>query len=151
MTDRRRKWNIVLLCLYGAVMLWLLFHREPDGGEIYWEMVRSRLNLEPFSTIRRFWHLMYSQHSHLAKLGVVNLGGNVAMFVPLGFLLPGVFPRLAGFWKTFLAAGLLICAVEILQMLLLVGFCDVDDLILNLAGVSIGYGMYRLADPKERS
>lgn len=150
MTDRRRKGNIALLCLYGAVMLWLLFHREPGSGEFYWEQVGTRVNLIPFVTIRRFWRLLYSQHSHLVKLGVVNLVGNVAMFVPLGFLLPGSIPRLAGFWRTFLTAGLLICAVEILQMLLLVGSCDVDDLILNLAGVSIGYGMYRLANPKER-
>lgn len=150
MTDRRRKGNTVLLILYGAVMLWLLFHREPGNAEFYWEQVGTRLNLIPFATIRRFWRLLYSQHSHLAKLGVVNLGGNVAMFVPLGFLLPGASPRFAGFWRTFLAAGLLICAVEILQMLLLVGSCDVDDLILNLAGVAIGYGMYRWTNPKER-
>lgn len=149
MTDRRRKWNIVLLCLYGAMMLWLLFHREAGGGEFYWEQVSARLNLKPFVTIRQFWRLLRSAQPHLVSIGKVNLAGNIVMFVPLGFLLPGVFPGCKGFWRTFLAAGLFICAVEILQMLLLVGFCDVDDLILNLAGVSIGYGLYRFANPRE--
>ena len=32
--------------------------------------------------------------------------------------------------------------VEVLQMLLRVGVCDVDDLILNTLGAAIGYGCY---------
>lgn len=150
MTDRRRKWDIVLLSLYAAVMLWLLFHREQGEGALYWEQVGARLNLEPLATIRLFWHLLRSDRGHLVRLGAVNLAGNVLMFVPLGFLLPGAFPGLRGFWRTFLAAGILICAVEILQMLFLVGFCDVDDLILNLTGSSIGYALRRIAERKEK-
>ena len=34
--------------------------------------------------------------------------------------------------------------VELLQMLLLVGTCDVDDLILNLLGAALGDGLFRL-------
>lgn len=150
MADRRRKWDIVLLSLYAAVMLWLLFHREQGEGMLYWEQVSTRLNLVPFVTIRQFWRLLRSERAHLVRLGVVNLAGNVLMFIPLGFLLPGAFPGLKGFWRTLLAAGILICAVEILQMLLLVGFCDVDDLILNLIGSSIGYALRRVAGRKEK-
>ncbi len=146
MTDRRRKWDIALLCLYGAVMLWLLFHREPDSGGIYWELVRARVSLEPFVTIRRFWRLMFSEQAYLVRWGVANIVGNVVMFVPMGILFPMVFSGLRRFWKTFLVSGLVMTAVEILQMLLLVGFCDIDDLILNLAGVTLGYGLYRLAN-----
>ena len=36
------------------------------------------------------------------------------------------------------------CPVELLQMLLLVGTCDVDDLIQNLLGAALGYGLFRL-------
>ncbi len=90
--------------------------------------------------------MLHSQRPYLIRLGVVHLVGNVAMFVPLGFLLPGVFPKLRSFWRLCLTAGLLICTVEIFQMLLLVGSCDVDDLILNLVGVSMGYGLYRLGN-----
>jgi len=137
---------MALLCLYGAVMLWLLFHREPYSGEIRWDQVGARLNLEPFVTVRRYWRLLHSQRPYLVRLGVVNLAGNVVMFIPLGSLLPEVFPGLRRFWKLFLTAGLMICAVEISQMLLLVGSCDVDDLILNLAGVTVGYVLYKISN-----
>lgn len=146
MADRQRKWNMVMLCLYGGLMLWLLFHREQGDGTLYWELVRSRLNLRPFVTICQFWRLLCSEKENLVRLGVVNLVGNVVMFIPLGLLLPGAFPGLARFWRTALAAAGVMCVVELLQALLLVGFCDVDDLILNLAGVTIGYGLYRFGN-----
>ncbi len=148
MADRQRKGSMVLLCLYAGLMLWLLFHREPGEGALYWELVRSRLNLRPFVTIVRFVRLMSSEKEHLVRLGVVNLVGNVVMFIPMGLLLPGAFPGLAKLWQAALVSGGVICAVEILQALLLVGSCDVDDLILNLVGVVIGYGLYRFANPK---
>jgi len=34
--------------------------------------------------------------------------------------------------------------IELLQMLLLVGTCDVDDIILNVSGAAIGYGIFKL-------
>ena len=66
------------------------------------------------------------------------------MFIPLGFGLPWVYKRLRRFWKTLLtAAGLIVC-VELVQLVTLLGHCDVDDLILNLIGVSMGYLLWAL-------
>ena len=49
----------------------------------------------------------------------------------------------AGSLETLLTVILVISAVEAAQTLLLVGTCDIDDLILNTAGAAIGYGLYR--------
>jgi glycopeptide antibiotics resistance protein len=38
----------------------------------------------------------------------------------------------------------IICAIELLQLFTLTGVCDVDDLILNMTGVLIGYIAYRI-------
>ena len=46
--------------------------------------------------------------------------------------------------KALLCAALIITAVEIAQLLTLVGSCDVDDLILNLAGSTVGYILYKI-------
>ena len=44
---------------------------------------------------------------------------------------------------TVLSVLVSVSCVEVLQVLFTVGICDVDDLLLNLLGASIGYGLYR--------
>ena len=66
------------------------------------------------------------------------------MFIPLGFCLPWVHARLRRWWKTLLvSAGVILC-VELTQLVTLLGHCDVDDLILNLIGVTMGYLLWAI-------
>lgn len=140
---RNRIW-IVLFGLYGALMLWLLFDRPGYVPDVpYWEQVRQQLNLVPFRTLRLFAGLLDSgvrSHIHMA---IINLGGNLIMFIPLGFLLPKVFPKLSSLPRVLLATAVIITAVEIIQLFTLVGSCDIDDLILNVLGSAIGYGIHQ--------
>ena len=69
------------------------------------------------------------------------------MFVPLGFLLPRVFPKLHSLPLVLLTTAGIITVVEILQLLTLVGSCDIDDLILNVAGSGLGYWIHKLTKP----
>ena len=143
MNDQRRKLNTLLFCLYGAVMLWLLFDRVGGiEGVAYWDQIRANLNLRPFRTIRLFLNVLTRPAYGTAAL--TNLGGNVVLFIPLGFFLPRVFPRLQKFWLTILATALIITAVELAQLFTLLGSCDIDDLILNILGAAIGYGAHKL-------
>ena len=136
---------IVLFGLYCALMLWLLFDRPGYvPGIPYWEQVESNLNLVPFRTLRLFARLLDSSHPEYVRAAVINLFGNVIMFIPLGFLLPVTFRSLSILWKTLLTTALLICAVEILQLFTLVGSCDIDDLILNVLGAALGYGLHKI-------
>lgn len=140
----RKKLHTALLMAYGALMLWLLFDRPGfTPGIPYWEQVSRQLNLVPFRTLRLFAGLLDSGVRSHIRMAVINLGGNVIMFIPLGFLLPRVFPKLASLPKVLLTTAALITAVEILQLFTLVGSCDIDDLILNLLGSAIGYGIHQ--------
>ena len=140
-----RKANTALFIAYGALMLWLLFDRPGyTEGIPYWEQVTQQLNLIPFRTLRLFAGLLDSGVRSHINMAVINLGGNVIMFIPLGFLLPRVFTKLNGFRKVLLITTLIITAVEIIQLLTLVGSCDIDDLILNLIGAAMGYGLHKL-------
>lgn len=137
---KNRIWSI-LFCLYWTLMLWLLFDRVGyKTGIPYLEQLK--FNLVPFRTIHLFWDAL-RLHTYRTS-AVINLLGNILMFIPLGFLLPKVFPRLGKFWKSLLTAALIIIGVEVLQLLTLLGTCDIDDLILNLIGAAIGYGLYKL-------
>lgn len=92
-----------------------------------------RLNLIPFVRLKDY---------ALRREMLLNVIGNVAMFIPSGILLPGLYPRLRGFLKTVAAgAGLSLC-IELLQLPFSVRSTDIDDLILNTLGAALGYGLY---------
>lgn len=132
---------------YILFMLWLLF-----GQRMRWyapvdmaEFMEENLNLEPFHTIRLFtWVLKNSENINLIRLAYINLAGNVAMFIPLGFFLPAVCAKLRRFWPFFVSTAVIIILIELTQLLTQLGTCDIDDLILNLIGCTVGYCVFRI-------
>lgn len=136
----------LLFLLYSAVMLWLLFGRvRHDAAGLYWDCVQHNISLTPLHTIRQFWNLLSYQHRpHLVRLALVNLLGNVAMFVPLGFFLPCLWPRQRKLRWLLPTSVLLITAVEVCQLFTLRGICDIDDIILNIPGILLGFLLFHL-------
>jgi glycopeptide antibiotics resistance protein len=70
---------------------------------------------------------------------IINLVGNVLVFVPLGYFLPKIWKGFRLLFVTILTVAMLMIVVEFLQYATGLGSCDVDDLILNVAGTLIGY------------
>lgn len=139
-----RRIHTALFMAYCAGMLWLLFDRPGCmEGIPYWEQVAQQLNLTPFRTLRLFAGLLDSPRPEYVRAAVINLGGNIIMFIPLGFLLPRVFPRCTSLLRVLLATAVIITVVEITQLFTLVGSCDIDDLLLNLLGSGLGFGIHR--------
>lgn len=137
-----KKVVIILFWVYAALMAWLMiFQRIPwHSLEIRFDNYKTeflgRLNLVPFQTIARFLGLFQSGWNTAA---FVNLVGNVLLFLPLGAFLPYVTRRAQRFFGCLLTAFLIILFAEILQAMTLLGYFDVDDFILNLLGVSLGF------------
>ena len=151
MEKRKQHISAGLLALYGGLMLWLLFWRERSmEGLPYLHQLPMHVNLRPFRTIRLYLGLLSANRPSLVRIAAVNLLGNVGMFLPLGFLLPAAFPRLAKWYRWLLTAAGIIALVELLQMLFLVGACDIDDLILNLTGTALGYGLFAAMERSEK-
>jgi len=98
-----------------------------------------RINLIPFVHILDFDN---------QREAAINIIGNICMFIPTGVILPILYPRLDRFWKVLLAGAGLSFVIEMMQLLLPGSVSDIDDLILNTAGVAIGYGIYKLAKGK---
>ena len=135
----------VLLLFYTIFMLWLLFGRNRGGAvENYWEQLDEHMILTPFQTIRSF--LRSLQHGSLTqkRLAIVNLVGNVIMFVPLGFFVPILWKRTRKFGWHIMMMALIIFVVELTQLFTLLGTCDVDDLLLNLVGTTMGFCLWKL-------
>ena len=141
---KRSRIVYALFVAYCALMLWLLFDRPGYiDGIPYRDQLLLNLNLMPFRTLRLFFGLLHDHRPYLVRAALINLLGNVVMFVPLGLFLPLIFTRLRKLWRTLFTVTLLIAAVEIAQLFTLLGSCDVDDLILNLLGAALGYGIYK--------
>ena len=121
---------------YILLMLWLLGIAVTD----YWTQLPGRINLIPFSSmgsmLRALW---YNPYPAVLWTVVYNIGGNIAMFVPLGFFLRALIPGCKGFRRCMGTVAVIMSAVELCQLLTLRGFCEVDDLILNLLGAAIGW------------
>ena len=95
-------------------------------------------NFIPFKTI-----LYYLLGNNGLLIGSINIIGNIIALVPLGFLLPFVFPKMT--WKKTIALAIITgFIIEGTQVLLHVGIFDIDDVILNGLGVLIGFWKYNL-------
>jgi glycopeptide antibiotics resistance protein len=86
----------------------------------------------------------------MIQLILKNVGGNILLFMPLGFLLPILWERFKRLKNTVLIALLVSVCIESLQLLELrlnIAFAravDIDDVICNVFGAFLGYLLYRL-------
>ena len=135
----KKQGKLLILGIYVLGMLWLLFGQRMQTGSV------RGIQLRPFYTLRLFWNaLFYGQDGGARQHALLNLVGNLVLFIPLGFLLPWIWRWWQAFWKHILLMAGLIMAVELLQWITGLGWCDVDDLLLNLVGTSLGYCLWRL-------
>lgn len=131
-----------LFVLYVLIMLWLLFGRSSGWGSSlsYQQQLRNNMSLVPFHTIGNYWRVVCRwEWNYLFRHCLINLVGNVVLFIPAGYLLPRLWKSLRNFFAFLLTCTLSICLVELLQLVTLLGSLDIDDLILNLFGMILGY------------
>ncbi len=99
-------------------------------------------NVIPFVyTVRRFYE-QGNQHFWAYYIGYWgNIFGNVILFLPFGFLIKTRNPQKRSL--TLVLYGFLVSTgIEVLQLLLQIGVCDIDDVILNVAGAGAGIFIY---------
>lgn len=70
-----------------------------------------------------------------------NSIGNIAWFIPLGWLLPQLVVKPKRSWVLLLGLALSIM-IESLQFLLMTGVSDIDDVFFNFCGCCLGYWLF---------
>ena len=107
-------------------------------------------NLEPFSTLG-------IQLQHLSEdWAKFNLIGNTIPFIPFGFLLTKAYRRKYSLLKGLFFGFLFVLIAEIVQFQTKLGIFDVDDIILNMTAIFVGYipvgisGVFRKAKRKKK-
>ena len=100
-------------------------------------------NLVPFREIRRF--IRYRDVLGTSVV-VENLIGNIIGFVPFGYILPLIYKNKRKFWLITLLTAEFSLFIELTQLMLRVGSCDIDDIILNTCGGMLGYGLFFISN-----
>lgn len=129
---------LLVLLGYGGLLLYMMFWGFGRSTHLSGEF---RYNIVPFETIRLFAR---SADWDNIRAPFINLVGNVAVFVPFGVLLPVLSRRCRNYFGFLGRFLLLILTLELAQGVLGVGVADIDDLILNGVGATIGYIVYRM-------
>ena len=125
----------IFILPYTIFLLYLMFlgfGREQHEANI--------VRLLPFvSTI------LFVQNTTSWESIIINLFGNIIMFIPFGFLgwLNGKYFSFKKLIVDFLSALIIL---EALQYLTRLGVFDIDDLALNSLGVWIGFQMRKFID-----
>lgn len=106
-------------------------------------------NIIPFKTITQT--LQYG----ITTTAIVQIFGNIFMSVPFGVFVM-LFLRNPKWWKMLLFALLLTVGIELSQMIIGLAInnmyrtVDIDDIILNVIGTYLGYGIYKILPLKIR-
>ncbi|MBQ8496821.1 MAG: VanZ family protein [Clostridia bacterium] len=129
--------------LYCVFLLWILFFsREAKRWIPINEYIAEYSSIVPFrTTLKYIKFICRKQNWDSFRLAFYNIGGNLILFLPMGFFLPLLFPRMRKFSRIMLNIGCMIFMTEILQALLRLGIPDVDDVIFNFIGAWVGYGI----------
>ena len=131
--SKKRKILTSLFAVYIFAVLWLTLIDRQWGerqAELvpFWE-VRNLLENISIKYLRDFW--------------LVQIFGNIAMFIPLGVLSPYLL-NITKFKSVFLISLAFSAGIEITQYITGRGLCEFDDVFNNTLGACVGYTSWRL-------
>lgn len=125
------------ICFGAYILLLVVLFLNPLRSTAQWVAIARQngayfgvtVNIIPFKTIINF----IIQHNFL---------GRIAIFIPLGILLPLVINRGKVTKISIRIALLIIFTIEILRLIFPLGVSDIDHIILHTVGACIGFFFY---------
>lgn len=151
-SKQQQSYKYILFALYVGGLLWLtLINRL--GMKI------SSVRFHPFHVVRQMLNCWFGFQKIAATTckavfrnsknlldsahatPVEDLCLNIILFIPFGFLLPYLWPKL-NFYKTVLLSLIFSILIEGFQYIGHLGCCDIDDVINDTLGTCIGYGCF---------
>lgn len=145
-----KKATLFLFLLYCINLSYLLFldpyyGRTSDFSFIdYQTYIDQNVNLVPFKSISLFL-ISYIKHYLSFTQVVINLVGNFVVFMPFSYFLPYFFQSLEKVLPFFISMVIIVFFVEFLQVVLQTGTGDIDDIIFNVGGCMVAYGLLHMS------
>ena len=111
------------------------------------QYLSQKINLIPFATVKLFINAY--KDSRLETFVVIeNILGNIFVFMPAAFFVPGVFKKVNTTVKFLIFISLCVLSIEVLQIMFLTGSADVDDFILNVGGAMLAFWALNISKVK---
>jgi len=107
------------------------------GGGYSWLLI----NLKPFNKIGEMKDML---GRGITDYVITEVLGNVALFVPLGFLLPLLWKKQEKLWAMLVTCVGISVFIELVQLLIPQRATDIDDVIMNTLGALLGFALYLL-------
>ena len=122
----KKRLGWILFVAYVLFLLWLtILSRRPRVGErvFKWEL---------------FWaYRAWIAGESFGRTESIQNINNILVFIPFGALFPGKN------WKWLLLIAVLLSAgIEAVQYVFNLGWCEIDDVICNVLGAAVGFGMW---------
>jgi glycopeptide antibiotics resistance protein len=137
-TTRVHEIGAALLIMYCAGIVAVTVVGNPSALSPGRELLK--VNLIPFKFV---YDLIYGCYAGKPAAALINILGNIAVFVPFGFLLSLLW-RGAGWRKAALSSAAASLVIELCQLTQTGRSTDIDDILLNTTGGLTGYMIYRL-------
>jgi len=112
----------------------ILFNHVSGHG--WWQKVLERVNNKEHVNLTPF---VFMKGRHPFNFEVV---GNFVMLLPLGIYLPLLYKKIKGFFSVTFVAMMVSVSIELMQLATNTRVTDIDDVILNTAGASLGFILY---------
>ena len=128
----KKRLGWILSLAYVLFLLWLtILSRQPREGERVFK-----------------WELLWAYRAWIAgesfgKTESIQNINNILVFIPFGALFPGKR------WRALLLTVVLFSVgIEVIQYAFNLGWCEIDDVICNVLGAAIGFGLWKLVKGK---
>lgn len=119
------------------------FGRVVSQKESFYEYAKNNVNVTLFASIRLFYN---GYINGVVTLGAIlkNLFGNLFIFMPMAYFLPHYFKKQKKWYVFLITMVILVFCVEVLQVVLMSGSGDIDDLFLNVLGSMIMFALLKI-------
>lgn len=115
----------VFLLIYIEILLQTAFFSREPGS-------RKQIDLHLFGT----WGQTAIAHAYFME--------NIIMFIPFGVLVPMVFKRMRNLRFCVFVGFVCSCGIELSQLITQRGYCQLDDVVTNTAGMLIGWIIWNI-------
>lgn len=133
------------LIIYILFIIYAMFLKSRGNWTnlTFGEYLLYQSNFIPFKTIVFYIKSVFDGNINL-DIPIINLSCNLLMFMPAAIYLPLYVKRIKTLKSCIVAMLSILVFIELIQFLTRRGSFDIDDLILNILGVIIGYQIWRI-------
>lgn len=142
-----------LFVIYIGMVVAITLFPIPIGFSTSFGHIRLSINSIPFASIIKDIDKIGIAYDGdvLFMIGLIvrNVGGNILLLMPLGFLAPIIWDKFKKIKNTILLGLAISISIELLQLTesLFSGWgriTDIDDVIFNVIGSIVGYFIYKI-------